>query len=72
MFKKDAETSFYGVALSFIIFGTIIFVFGLISWYISAVGGISILSFPFLKVIGGLIIMALGYILLEIEIIRKK
>jgi len=70
--KHGPESTFYGVALAFIILGTIIFIFGLMGWYIAAISGIGVIAYPFFKAIGGLLVMGLGYVILEMEMLRKK
>ena len=70
--KNLKDTSFFGVSLLLIVLGAAIFVFGLVAWYITGVSGTEVMSFPFFKVIGGLIIMSLGYIMLELELLRHK
>lgn len=69
--KNFQDASFFGISIFLIIMGAIIFVFGLTAWYLTGVSGISIMAFPFFKVIGGLMIIALGYIVLELELLRK-
>lgn len=62
---------FYGVALFFIVIGAIIFAFSSVSLLFSIYGAGTIVSSPFAKSIGGLIVMALGYIQLELELLRR-
>jgi len=70
--RKPQDASFFGVAMFFILAGAIIFTCGLVAWYISAVSATELVSGPFTKVIGGSIVMALGYVVLELELARKK
>jgi len=70
--KNFRDVSFFGVSIFLILTGALIFVFGLMAWYLSGVSGVSVMAFPFFKVIGGLIIIALGYVILELELLRKK
>lgn len=70
--KKTHDVSFYGVAMALIVVGAAIFVCGLVAWYIQSVGVSAVVALPFFKVIGGLIILALGYVVLELEMLRKK
>lgn len=70
--KNFRDASFFGVSILFILTGAMIFVFGLMAWYLLGVSGTSVMSYPFFKVIGGLIITALGYVILELELLRKK
>lgn len=70
--KSFHDASFFGVSILLILVGAAIFVFGLVAWYLTAVSNTTVMAFPFFKVIGGLIILALGYIVLELEMLRKK
>ena len=72
LFGKQEDKSFMGVAMLFILTGAIIFVFGAIGWLINSSQQLTIMSEPSAKVIGGLVIMALGYIQLEIGLLRRK
>lgn len=63
---------FAGVAAALIVFGAAVFATGLMFWVISFSWGILTISAPFSKVIGGAIIMALGYVVLELELMRTK
>lgn len=72
MFTKDAnKVSFLGVAIIFILSGATILALGLVMWLFNVCGDASF-SIPSSKVIGGLVILALGYIVLELELLRKK
>jgi len=68
MFKKLDEDSFYNVAVCFIAIGAVIATFGMLAWLI---GG-NLIAYPFFKVIAGLLIMSLGYIQLELGLLRSK
>ncbi|MCX6806700.1 MAG: hypothetical protein NT135_01085 [Candidatus Berkelbacteria bacterium] len=71
--KKDPQTaSFYGVALMLILIGIGIFAYGMAGWLYNTWTSQTCWAFPSIKVMGGLIIMALGYIQLELELLRKK
>jgi hypothetical protein len=70
--KNLKDVSFFGVSIFLILTGALIFVFGLMAWYLTGVSGMTVMAFPFFKVIGGLIIIALGYVVLELELLRKK
>jgi hypothetical protein len=74
MFDKNAydKISFRGVALGLILFGAIVTAIGLATWFLSCLGYSEIISSPFSKAIGGTIILALGYLILELELLRKK
>jgi uncharacterized membrane protein YidH (DUF202 family) len=70
--KKEPEHSFYGVAMGLIILGAIIFVYGLVAWLFNIFSTDAGFYFPSFKVIGGATILALGYIQLELELLRQK
>lgn len=70
---KGKGMAFRGVALALIVFGVAVAVIGAVAWKLSVFWHItSIISAPFEKVIGGTIIAALGYVILELELIRNK
>jgi len=70
--KRDYnKISFSGVGLAFIFTGAIITAFGLVGWLIQAFGGLA-MAFPFFKAMGGMAIIGLGYLILELELLRKK
>ena len=70
--RKNSEHSFYGVAIGLIVLGIIIFVYGTVAWLFNIYSTDAGFYFPSFKVIGGAIIMALGYIQLELELLRQK
>ena len=71
-FKKRQDNSYIGVAITFIVIGAAIFAFGLVSWLINMSSGQEVVFVPSMKVIAGLVVMALGYIQLELGLIREK
>ena len=71
-FKNRQDRSYVGVALSFILIGAALFAFGLVSWLVNIGAEQTIINEPSMKVFAGLIIMALGYIQLELGLIREK
>lgn len=71
-FGAREEKSFNGVAMMFILIGIVIFVFGGLGWLVNSSQQQTIMNEPSAKIIGGLIIMALGYIQLELGLLRKK
>ena len=71
MFKKPKERVFYPVALFLILLGASIATVGGVFWSLNMYYGYSF-SIPSIKVIGGVIICALGYVILELELIREK
>ena len=70
-FKIKTDITFMGVAMALIIAGAALFAIGLVCWILSACGSFTS-SWPGAKIIGGMIVIALGYILLELEIMRRK
>lgn len=71
--KKDLDKlSFQGIGLAFIIFGAIVTAFGLAAWVLRLCGFSSMGTFPFFKVLGAIVIIGLGYIILQLEFLRKK
>jgi len=60
------------VAIGLIVLGIVIFVYGSVAWLFNIYSVDAGFYFPSFKVIGGAIIMALGYIQLELEITRQK
>lgn len=72
MIKRDPEKiGFFGVSLLLILAGIVIFSFGSVMWLFNFYGD-STFSFPAAKIIGGLVVLALGYVVLELEFLRKK
>jgi len=63
---------FRGVAIAFILLGAAIISIGGISWFISFNWDLQTLNAPFEKVMGGSIITLLGYVVLELEMMRNK
>lgn len=72
----DLETrkskTFFGVAMVMILIGAVLFAVGAVAWFLNCYTNTTIVSIPSLKVMGGLVVIALGYIILELELIRKK
>ena len=72
MFNKNRKNvSFFGIGIVLILIGAFILSVGGVMWLFN-IYGISDFSMPSTKVIGGLIVLALGYIQLELEWIRTK
>ncbi len=71
-FHKREEKSFLAVALAIILAGAVIFAFGVVGWLINVGQASNIIALPGLKVIGGLIVISLGYIQLELSLLRRK
>lgn len=72
--KRDYEKiSFMGVGMAFILFGAIVFAFAITAWILQFFGYTTLnCAFPFFKAIGSVVIIGLGYLILEIELLRKK
>lgn len=72
MVSKDRNNiSFFGVGVLLVFFGAAIFSIGLVMWLFNYFGS-TVFSAPSQKVIGGLMVLGLGYILLDLEFLRKK
>ncbi len=69
MLRKIGE--FRGVALFTILLGVVVFAYGAVTWYLNMAGNHSY-YFPAAKLIGGWIIISLGYIHLNLELLRDK
>lgn len=69
---RREDRSFIAVALTMILIGAAIFAFGLVGWLINVSQQEVVMVFPSVKVIGGLVVMSLGYIQLELGLIRQK
>ena len=72
LFGHRKDKSFLAVAICMILAGVGFFVFGVLSWWVNTAAQENLIAFPSLKVMGGLIIMALGYIQLELGLLRDK
>ena len=72
LFGKRENQSFMAVAMAMIVIGVVIFVFGALGWWINVSADQTLVAFPSIKVIGGLIVMSLGYIQLELGLLRHK
>ena len=72
--KRDYEkVSFMGVGMAFILFGAIVFAFAITAWILQFFNYTTLTcAFPFFKAIGSAVVIGLGYIILEIELLRKK
>jgi len=71
-FHKREDKSFVAVAMTMILIGAAIVAFGLVGWLVNVSNSEVVIVFPSVKVIGGFIIIALGYIQLELGLLRKK
>ncbi len=71
-FHRREDKSFVAVALTVILVGAAIFAFGLVSWLINTMQQETLIAMPSIKIIGGLIVMSLGYIQMELGLLRNK
>lgn len=71
-FHKREDRSYVAVALAMILVGAAILAYGAIGWFTNVGAQEILVPFPSLKVMGGVIIIALGYIQLELGLLRKK
>ncbi len=69
---KHDEKSFLEVAIAFILVGAAIFAYGFVGWLINVAQSQTIMALPSAKIVGGVVIMALGYIHLELDLLRRK
>lgn len=72
--KRDYnKISFMGVGMTFILFGAIVFAFAITAWFLQFFElSTASCAFPFFKAMGSAVIIGLGYVILEIELLRKK
>ncbi len=71
-FHRREEKSFVGVALLMILFGAAIFAYGAVGWLVNVTEQELIIATPSQKIIGGLVVISLGYIQLELSLLRRK
>ncbi len=71
-FHKREDKSFVAVALGMIMVGAAIVAFGVVGWLVNVSQSEVVIVFPSMKVIGGLVITSLGYIQLELGLLRNK
>ena len=67
--KKRQDARFGGVAFFLIILGMVIFAVGGSLWWLNVCYGFHYV-YPAMKAIAGLVVLGLGYILLELEMMR--
>ena len=68
--RNPKEISFYGVGIVLIILGAGILSVGAVEWLFNYFGATGFVA-PLFKVIGGAVVLGLGYIQIELELIRK-
>ena len=71
-FHRREEKSFVGVALLMILFGAAIFAYGAVGWLVNVTEQELIIATPSQKIIGGLVVISLGYIQLELSLLRHR
>lgn len=71
-FHKREDKSFVAVALMMILIGSAVLAYGIVGWLLNVARDELIIAFPSLKVMGGLVIISLGYIQLELGLLRNK
>lgn len=73
-FKKHEDKKFQSVGIAFILIGATIFAIGFGSWLVNISMGENAIeiTYPFVKAMGALQIIALGYIIMELDLIRHK
>lgn len=69
--KRPKEVSFFGVAIGVIFIGAGLFSLGLVEWFFNYFSAFEA-GYPMLKIITGVVIIALGYIIVELEWIRRE
>ncbi len=70
--KIDPKRTFYDVALMLILSGVVFFAYGVAGGVYNYVIKQICVAFPAAKAIGGLIVMGIGYVVIELELLRKK
>jgi hypothetical protein len=70
--KHPKEVSFFGVAIGVIFVGAALFSLGVVGWFFNYFSPFQQVGYPMLKVLTGIIIIALGYIIVELEWMRRE
>lgn len=70
--RKKEDKSYVAVAATVILVGAAVFAFGISGWLINYTNNQIIVAIPSMKVLGGIVIMSLGYIQLELGLLRDK
>ena len=74
MWKRDwkpEDITFRGVGMLMILIGATFLAVGFVFWLLNFFAGYHLVS-PSLKILGGAILASLGYVILELELLRKK
>jgi len=66
------DKAFTDVAMAIILVGVFIMSYGGVAWLWNWYTGDYVVTMPMMKLVGGLIVMCLGYIVLELELIRER
>lgn len=69
--KNPKEISFFGVAILVLLSGAAIFAYGAVAWLFNVYQDTGF-AMPSLKIIGGLVVMSLSYIQIELELMRRS
>lgn len=72
IFKHPREKTFLGVGLFLILVGAFILAYGGVAWLYNMLAGFNANSWPCAKIIGGFVVLGLGYCVLLLELIRLK
>ncbi|MFA6082000.1 MAG: hypothetical protein WC773_01105 [Patescibacteria group bacterium] len=71
-YRHPREKNFLDVAMAFIVVGAFILTYGIIQWGVNVGNSEVVYNLPSEKIIGGLVVMGLGYIQLQLELIRSR
>lgn len=69
--KHPKEISFFEVAVGVIFVGAALFALGVVEWFFNFFSAFQT-GYPMLKIVVGVIIISLGYIIVELEWIRRE
>lgn len=70
--KRDTKAvAFYGVAMSFILIGSAILAIAVAQWLLNYFADYGYIL-PVSKAFGGMILLAFGYIILQLELLRTS
>jgi len=72
LFKHPKDKPFLGVAMAFIVVGAFLAAYGLVAWLYNYLSAANFVAFPCFKFISGLVVIGMGYIILELELMRGK
>lgn len=69
--RNPKDVSFVGVGGAVILFGSFVFSVGLVEWLYNYFT-LEIFVYPLGKLLAGIVVLTLGYILLELELLRRN